>query len=32
MRVDDDDNVYWGNEKDKCGALGRGGTYSGLGS
>lgn len=29
--VDDDDNVYWGNEKDKCGALGRGGTYSGLG-
>lgn len=26
--VDDDDNVFWSNEKDKCGALGRGGTYN----
>jgi hypothetical protein len=28
--VDDDDNVYWANEKDKCGALRRGGTYDDL--
>jgi hypothetical protein len=26
--VDDTDNIYWANEKDKCGALGRGGTYN----
>jgi hypothetical protein len=27
--VNDDNNVYLNNEKDKCGALGRGGTYEG---